>query len=193
VTPQGLRGAVSTAEPIACKIDSMLSICHTSPMSTVDVPDDPLSTFALSVFAINGLLMHSGEYVTRPFGQSSARWQVLGRAGYQPQTVAQMAREMGHARQSVQRIADELAKDGLVVYRDNPADKRARLVALTPSGEAILTAIYARDQEWSRRLIAKLNPAQLIEVATALEGIAQIFAAYMDEMDEQPAVEEQNE
>jgi DNA-binding MarR family transcriptional regulator len=162
-------------------------------MSTVDVPDDPLSTFALSVFAINGLLMRSGEYVTRPLGQSSARWQVLGRAGYHPQTVAQMARDMGHARQSVQRIADELAKDGLVVYHDNPADKRARFVALTPQGEAILSAIYARDQEWSRGLIAKLDPAQLLEVASALEGIAQIFAAYMDEMDEQPAVEEQHE
>jgi DNA-binding MarR family transcriptional regulator len=153
-------------------------------MSTPEVPDDPLSRFSLSVFAINGLLLRSGERVTRPLGQSSARWQVLGRAGYRPQTVAQMAHEMGHARQSVQRIADALAADGLIAYRDNPADKRARLVALTAQGEAILTAIYARDQEWSRALLDRLDPAQLVAVAAALDTIGGILAAYMDEEDD---------
>jgi DNA-binding MarR family transcriptional regulator len=159
-------------------------------MSSVDVPDDPLSRFSLSVFTINGLLMRSGERVTRPLGQSSARWQVLGRAGYQPQTVAQMAHDMGHARQSVQRIADALADEGLVAYKDNPADKRARFVELTPAGATILAAIYARDQEWSRGLLAKLDPEQLVEIAKALEGIAQIFEAFMDD---QPTTAEQSE
>ena len=46
----------------------------------------------------------------------------------------QMARDMGHARQSVQRLADALAKEGLVVYKDNPADQRSRLLELTPQG-----------------------------------------------------------
>ncbi|HEY8600013.1 MAG TPA: MarR family transcriptional regulator [Thermomicrobiales bacterium] len=149
-------------------------------MSSADVPDDPLSTFSLSIFAINGLLLHSGEDVTRPLGQSSARWQVLGRAGYQPQTVAQMAQEMGHARQSVQRIADVLAKEGLVAYRDNPADKRARLVELTPRGEKVLAAIYARDREYSRQLMAELDPEQLLAIAGALDGIARILAAHIE-------------
>lgn len=150
-------------------------------MSSAEVPDDPLSKFSLSVFAMNGLLMRSGERVTRPLGQSSARWQVLGRAGYQPQTVAQMAQDMGHARQSVQRIADVLAKEGLVAYIDNPADRRARLVELTPEGAAVLNAIYARDQEWSQTLLAKLDPEQLAEVADALDSIGQILAAHMDQ------------
>ncbi|MBA2725123.1 MAG: MarR family transcriptional regulator [Actinobacteria bacterium] len=149
-------------------------------MSSVEVPDDPLSTFSLSIFAVYGLLMRSGDDVTRPLGQSSARWQVLGRAGYQPQTVAQMAHDMGHARQSVQRIADTLAKEGLVSYSDNPADKRARLVALTAQGETVLAAIYARDQEYSRQLMAELDPEQLVAIAAALEGIARIFAAHME-------------
>lgn len=149
-------------------------------MSSPPVPDDPLSKFSLSIFAINGLLMRSGEGVTRPLGQSSARWQVLGRASYQPQTVARMAQEMGHARQSVQRIADILEKEGLVAYKDNPADKRARLVELTAAGETVLAAIYARDQEDSQQLMTKLDPEQLVAIANALDGIAQIFATHMD-------------
>lgn len=154
---------------------------YTSGMSSTDVPNDPLSKFSLSVFAINGLLLRSGERVTRPLGQSSARWQVLGRAGYRPQTVAQMAHDMGHARQSVQRIADALAEEGLVAYRDNPADKRARLVTLTGQGETVLAAIYARDQEWSRGLLAKLDPEQLATVADALDSIGSLLEAYMDQ------------
>lgn len=143
---------------------------------------------------MNGLLMRSGEDVTRPLGQSSARWQVLGRAGYQPQTVAQMAQEMGHARQSVQRIANALEKEGLVAYKDNPADKRARLVELTAAGEAVLAAIYARDQEYSQQLIAKLDPEQLVAIATALDGIARIFETHFETpTDHRPTLQEREE
>ncbi|WP_156510141.1 hypothetical protein [Paenibacillus macquariensis] len=36
----------------------------------------------------------------------------------QLQTVAKMVRDMGHARQSVQRIADLLESEGLIANRD---------------------------------------------------------------------------
>lgn len=140
-------------------------------MVSTGKPTDPLSRFSLGVFQLNGLLMRSGDSVTRPIGQSSARWQVLGRAGYMPHTVAQMARDMGHARQSVQRVADVLAQEGLVAYKDNPSDKRSQLLELTAEGAEVLSAIYEREAEWSRRIMDKLNDKQLTEVADALEKI----------------------
>jgi DNA-binding MarR family transcriptional regulator len=146
-------------------------------MNSTGEPSDPLSRFSLRVFRVNGLLMRDGDIITRSIGQSSARWQVLGRVGYQPQTVAQMAREMGHARQSVQRVADVLAKEGLVIYKDNPADRRAQLLELTPQGAQVLAAIYALSDEWTQYLMTKLDPEQLIAVADALEQIAQILEA----------------
>ncbi len=150
-------------------------------MEQENIPQDPLSRFSISVFTINGLLMHSGEIVTRPLGQSSARWQVLGRAGYQPQTVAEMARDIGNSRQSVQRIADALEKEGLIVYKDHPSDKRTRLLELTPQGAKVLEAIYARDQEWSQRLIAQLDDKQLVKIADALDDISQVMSGYIDD------------
>lgn len=118
--------------------------------------------------------------MTRSIGQSSARWQVLGRAGYAPQTVAQMARDMGHARQSVQRIADVLAKEGLVAYKDNPADRRAKLLELTPQGLEVLTAIYALNETWSQHIMDKLDPQQLSQLADALEKIGDILESVQD-------------
>ena len=144
-------------------------------MDATEELNNPLSRFSLTIFRVNGLLMRNGDSVTRSIGQSSARWQVLGRAGYQPQTVAHMARDMGHARQSVQRVADVLAKEGLVRYKDNPTDRRAQLLELTPEGENVLAAIYALNEEWSRHIMAKLDPGQLINLADALEQIAQIL------------------
>lgn len=144
-------------------------------MESTGAPDDPLSRFSLSIFRVYGLLMESGDSMTRSIGQSSARWQVLGRAGYQPQTVAQIAREMGHARQSVQRVADVLERDGLVSYKDNPADRRAKLVELTLKGTEVLMAIYALNETWSQHLMSKLDPEQLSQLADALETIGDIL------------------
>ena len=143
-------------------------------MKSTGKPDDVWSKFALTIFELNGLLMRAGEGITQSIGQSSARWQVLGRV-FEPQTVAKMARDMGHARQGVQRVADVLVKEGLIVYKDHPTDRRTKLLELTPQGMEVLTAIYVRQVEWSQRIMTKLNPEQLAMVADALEDIGQIL------------------
>lgn len=143
-------------------------------------PDDTWTTFALSIFKLNSLIIQVGEGISRPIGQSSARWQVLGRA-FEPQTVAQMARSMGHARQSVQRVADTLVKEGLIAYKDHPTDRRTKLLELTPQGMEVLTAIYTRQVEWSQHVMTKLNPEQLAMVGRALEDIGQVLEANLKE------------
>src|SRR5450631_793710 len=143
-------------------------------MKSIEKPDDVWSKFALTIFDLNGLLMRAGDDITQSIGQSSARWQVLGRL-FEPQTVAKMARDMGHARQGVQRVADVLVKEGLIVSKDHPTDRRTKLLELTPQGMEVLTAIYVRQVEWSRRIMTKLSPEQLAMVADALEDIGQII------------------
>jgi len=133
----------------------------------------------MSVFRVNGLIIRAGEGITKPLGQSSARWQVLGRA-YEPTTVAKMAQDIGHARQSVQRIADVLAAEGLVSYEDNPTDRRARFLELTSDGAELLAQIYQRQVEWSLRLMEQLSPTQLVQIANGLEGIADVLESSLD-------------
>jgi DNA-binding MarR family transcriptional regulator len=66
--------------------------------------------------------------------------------------VAQIARAWWLTRQSVQRVADLLARDGLVTYEENPAHRRAQLVRLTPRGRSALTRIRAAQREWANAL-----------------------------------------
>jgi DNA-binding MarR family transcriptional regulator len=134
--------------------------------------DDPWGTFVLSVFKLNSLILQAGDNMTQPIGQSSARWQVLSRAT-KPQTVAQIARDMGHARQGVQRVADILVQEHLMTYQDHPTDRRTQLLHLTPQGLQVLSLIHTRRVEWSEQIMKKLELKQLIELTNSLEELSQ--------------------
>jgi DNA-binding MarR family transcriptional regulator len=53
-----------------------------------------------------------------------------------PLTVPQIAQMRPTSRQRMQRLADELAAEGLVKFIDNPKHRRSRLVQLTLKGDA---------------------------------------------------------
>ena len=76
---------------------------------------------------------------------------------HEPATVARIARTLGLARQSVQRVADALEAGGLVAYADNPHHRRARLVGLTSAGRISLDAIQADQRPWADRLGATIG------------------------------------
>ena len=128
---------------------------------------DALTELLLEVFRLNGALLAAGNRITREFGQTSSRWQILGALRTTPQSVAGIAREMGLARQSVQRTADVLEREGLVEYADNPAHRRAKLVRLTEAGRATLGGISARQVAWTNQLAESL-PADDAEIRRAL-------------------------
>lgn len=101
--------------------------------------DHPANALTLEIFRLNGALIKFGDALVKELGLTSARWQVLGSIAHGGGTfsVARLADNMGLARQSVQRIVDELAQAGLVGFAQNPAHKRAKLVAMTPLGEDV--------------------------------------------------------
>jgi DNA-binding MarR family transcriptional regulator len=53
-----------------------------------------------------------------------------------PLTVPQIAEMRPTSRQRMQRLADELAAEGLVKFIDNPSHRRSKLVQLTHKGDA---------------------------------------------------------
>ena len=61
-----------------------------------------------------------------------------------PLTVPQIAQMRPTSRQRMQRLADELAAEGLVDFIENPKHQRSKLVRLTPKGEARYRALNAR-------------------------------------------------
>jgi len=61
-----------------------------------------------------------------------------------PLTVPQIAEMRPTSRQRMQRLADELAAEGLVEFIDNPKHRRSKLVRLTLKGDARYRELNAR-------------------------------------------------
>jgi DNA-binding MarR family transcriptional regulator len=133
---------------------------------------DAFSQVAFRVLRLAGLLAAAGDELSAPAGQSSARWQVLAAVEDGPATVATIARALGLARQSVQRVADLLAGEGLAVYRDNPDHARAMLLELTARGRSALATIQRAQRAWADRLGAAVGEADLERTAAVLDRIA---------------------
>jgi DNA-binding MarR family transcriptional regulator len=113
-----------------------------------------MTEIVLEAFRLNGRLLAAGDRLVEPLGLSSARWQVLGAIHFAetPQPVAWLARSMGLSRQGVQRIANELEKEGLVAFEPNPHHRRANLVVLTEQGREVYQAAERRQIEWVNAL-----------------------------------------
>jgi DNA-binding MarR family transcriptional regulator len=135
-----------------------------------------LSDFAVKVFQVHGLLTAAGDALARPAGQTSARWLVMAAIEDAPATVAQVARRLRLARQSVQRVANLLVRDGLADFHDNPSDRRTSLLALSPRGLDVLRAIQDRQRAWADDLGGRFGTRRLEQGTAILERIQQELA-----------------
>ena len=133
---------------------------------------DLLSAASIGTFKLNGQFLALAEELARPAGLTAAWWQVLGAVLGAPLPVAGIAREMGLARQSVQRIADILVERGLAGYRDNPAHRRAKLLVPTEAGRAAIARIGPGHAAAAGRLAAALGEETLASAVAALRALS---------------------
>lgn len=133
----------------------------------------------LAVFKLNGLLLIEGDRIAGGYELSSARWKVLGAVALSghPMTVAQIGRHMGQARQSVQRIANDMAENGYFTWVDNPSDKRAMLLKLTAKGTRVYKQLEAEQAPWANDAAGALENEQLETALSVVRKLNDHFGA----------------
>lgn len=124
---------------------------------------DALTDLFLSMFRVNNLTLTWGDRLVAPLGLTSARWQILGAIVFaeRSQPVAWLARDLGANRQNVQRIVNDLVKEGLVALEPNPHHRRAQLVVLTKKGQKTYDAAIRRLNPRANVLAEGLTVAEL--------------------------------
>src|SRR4029079_18894894 len=137
---------------------------------------DALSALWVRVFLLDGLFSAVGDALAKPAGQTSARWQVLAALEADTATVAQIARRLRLARQSVQRVADLLERDGLAAFVDNPRHRRAKLLELTGAGRHKLDAIPREQRAWADALGAEIGIDDLLRACATLDRVIEAIA-----------------
>jgi DNA-binding MarR family transcriptional regulator len=135
------------------------------------------SDLLVEIFRVNGLLLTAGDTLARPAGLTSARWQVLGVVDHGPVTVADVARTMGLTRQSVRETVASLASLGMITYADNPRDRRARLLTLTPRGRSALRTVERRQAAWANQLAARASLPDLRAATGILRDLGDLLEA----------------
>ena len=117
-------------------------------------PGDAVTDLVLDLFRLNNQMLVAGDRLVAQLGLTSARWQILGAivAADHPQPVAWLARDLGANRQNVQRIVNDLARDGLVEFKPNPHHRRAQLVVLTDKGCQTFDAATGLQKPWIKAL-----------------------------------------
>jgi DNA-binding MarR family transcriptional regulator len=135
----------------------------------------------VQVFRLDGLLLAAGDALAGPAGQTSARWRVLAAIEEKPLSVAQIARTWGLARQSVQRVADVLVREGLAEYAENPSHRRAQLLVLTPQGRSALHTIQSAQRVWANALGAEIGEADLRQASAILSRVLRAVADHGSE------------
>ena len=78
-----------------------------------------------------------------------------------PLTVPQIAQARPTSRQRMQRLADELAAEGLVKFVDNPKHRRSKLVLLTAKGEVRYRELNVQLQTIASTLGVSFNEADI--------------------------------
>ncbi|MGH1538466.1 MAG: MarR family winged helix-turn-helix transcriptional regulator [Gammaproteobacteria bacterium] len=132
-----------------------------------------LTGLILETFRLNGSLLDAGNQITKPYGLTSARWQVMGAIDLEGRsiTVSQIARRMGLTRQAVQRIVNDLVKLGMIEVKPNVDHKRASLVSISKSGAVAMDKINKAQIAWVNQLSDGLSERQLNQALRLLERV----------------------
>ena len=158
----------------AVKIDAPDPVPDPAPRTPAG---DAFSGLVVRVFRLSGTLADEGDSLARPAGQTTARWQVLAATEDAPRSVADIARALGLARQSVQRVADALESGGFVRYEDNPRHRRARHVVLTEAGRDALRRIQAQQRPWADAIGGRVGSRDLERLNALLDRVARAVDA----------------
>lgn len=137
--------------------------------------EDRTAALIFALVQLQGKLGMAGEKLVAPIGLTPARWQVLGTIVAAPMTMADIARAVGNARQSVRRLVGELETDGLVRLQANPRNKRVPLVEITDRGRSLYEAADRLRIPWNRNLASQLEDTDVVIAKRVIDKLAKVL------------------
>ena len=126
------------------------------------------------------LLQHIERAVERGLGGSGltvrmrAVMEILGRDG--AHTVPALARSLEIKRQYVQIMVDETTAAGMTERRKNTAHSRSPLIALTPTGVALIGRVRREEDSRIRVLMKELKESEVVVALQVQKRLLDFFS-----------------
>ncbi len=87
-------------------------------------------------------------------------------------TVGALSEQIGRSMSATSRMIDQLVKRELLRRQEDPNDRRARRVTISPAGRKLVTTMMRKRAEAELKLIASLEPDDQRTVMRAMELLA---------------------
>ncbi len=94
-----------------------------------------------------------------------------------PPTVPQIGRNLDRPRQVIQRVAKELAREGLLETAPNPHHRRALLLVPTPAALELARQAEERATETTRSFLGKVNAKRCRALTDELRDLREALEA----------------
>jgi DNA-binding MarR family transcriptional regulator len=119
-----------------------------------------------------------GDQMIARFGQSTAEWGLLRSLDERgEQTVAALARSRPVARQWIQRLANQLSRQGMLEFVESPDHKRAKLMRITPAGRTLLAQITSVLEPRAAAMQREFDERELSRTVDTLRKLRQRLIA----------------
>jgi DNA-binding MarR family transcriptional regulator len=107
-------------------------------------------------------------------GLSMPQFSILMQLHYRGQCgLSDISERMDISGAAASQLVDRLVVSGLVERAEDPADRRAKHIALSPKGEALIAASIEERLRWVEQLALTLTPEEQEEVGQALETLVE--------------------
>ncbi len=112
------------------------------------------------------------DRILEQYGFGRAHHRVLHFVGRRPGiTVGELLGILGITKQSLGRVLTPLVEQGYVSQSAGRADRRQRLLALTPKGEALERRLFERQREWVMRAYREAGPVAVDGFRRVMRGL----------------------
>ncbi len=130
----------------------------------------------LLFFAYRDFTAEPDKILSR-YGFGRAHHRVIYFVGRNPSmTVSELLDILGITKQSLSRVLGQLVREGFIVQRPGPRDRRQRLLTLTEKGEAL-------ERELSENQLRRMARAYRAAGGESVEGFRTVLRNLIDEKD----------
>ena len=145
-------------------------------VSSEHVTDEALDRFWETVPPLwSNIRAHIRAVATQEYSISIEQFQILRLIRSGRGSVSELALAKNISRPAISQAVDALVRKGLLTRTPDAEDRRHIQLALTPSGNALLDALFQNTRSWMRAKLSSFSRGELENVIRAMESLKKML------------------